>query len=50
MATDNASIKAENASIKAELAQQKRLLNQLAAYIQNGKKSATPEKASFFQH
>ncbi|MCX6379492.1 MAG: hypothetical protein NT023_08445 [Armatimonadetes bacterium] len=29
-------LEAENASIKAEMSQQKRLLNQLAAYIQNG--------------
>ena len=57
METENAFMKAtlqkqsvENASIKAELAQQKRLLNQLAAYIQNGKKNITPEKANFVQH
>ena len=40
----------ENASIKAELAQQKRLLNQLAAYIQNNKNNAPAQKANFVQH
>ncbi|MCX6379999.1 MAG: hypothetical protein NT023_11080 [Armatimonadetes bacterium] len=40
----------ENASIKAELAQQKRLLTQLAAYIQNNKNNAPAQKANFVQH
>ncbi|MCX6382367.1 MAG: tail fiber domain-containing protein [Armatimonadetes bacterium] len=42
--------KAEITSLRVELAQQKRLLNQLAAYIQNGKNNAPPQKANFVQH
>ena len=51
---ENASMKAshsaEIASLKAELAQQKRLLNQLAAYVQSGKPAAPAQKANFVQH
>ena len=41
---------AKLASMEQAQAEQKRLLNQLAAYIQNGKKNATTEKANFVQH
>ena len=47
---ENASIKAKLASMEQAQAEQKRLLNQLAAYIQNDKKNAPAQKANFVQH
>jgi len=46
VATQNAKI----ATLTAELAQQKRLLTQLAAYVQNGKSNAPIQKVNIVQH
>ena len=43
-------LEAELAAMKQAQAKQQELLARLAAYIQNGKKSATTEKANFVQH
>ena len=43
-------LEAKLASMEQAQAAQQKLLNQLAAYVQNGKKNVTPEKANFVQH